>query len=107
MRDLHTWAPNYVDRKGTIDNFLNKFGQNFRRFPRIYRYGIYKRAVVFAKKGDYLKAYKSIAENFNIKEIKIEFQDKDIHKPHTIFTDEKLDLDEELTSKIPVEDFKD
>lgn len=108
MKDTHTWATGIVDRKTTMKDFILKFGDNFSRFPRIYRYGVYKRAVVWAKNGDYRRAYKAIAENFNIKELKQEFSGK-LHDdtPHPIFAPDKLDLDEEKTNKIASEDFKD
>lgn len=95
MKDTHTWAPGIVDKTGNMKQFVLKYGDNCSQFPQIYRYGIYKRAVIWAHNGDYRRAYQAIAENFNLREIKNEFKDKNINKSHAIFSEEKLALDEE------------
>lgn len=41
-----------------------------KRFPTIYKYGKFKRAVRFWKEDQHIKAYKEIAEAFNINQIK-------------------------------------
>ena len=80
IKDIHNWAGSYVDHKGTFENFLKKFGDNFVRYPKVYRFGIYKKAVITAKKGDYLGAYKLLAKVFNIHEMKKEFNHPDYRK---------------------------
>jgi hypothetical protein len=61
MKETHNWAAHVVDKKATFENFLNKFGENFQKYPKIYKYGCYRRATFLAKKGEYLSAYKLIA----------------------------------------------
>lgn len=80
IKDIHNWAGSYVDRKGTFENFLKKFGDNFVRYPKVYRFGIYKKSVITAKKGDFLAAYKMLAKVFNIRELKREFNHPDYRK---------------------------
>jgi len=49
-------------------------GDNFsKRFPTIYKYGKFKRALRFWKEDQYVKAYKEIAEAFHIDVIKKHF----------------------------------
>ena len=44
MREIHNWAPTYIDKKAKFENFLSKFGDNFKRVPQVYKFGIYRRA---------------------------------------------------------------
>jgi hypothetical protein len=49
-------------------------GTNFSsRYPVIYKYGKFKRALRFWKEDRYIQAYKEIAEAFNIDNIKKQF----------------------------------
>ena len=46
-------------------------GENFtRRFPGLYKYGIFKRCVNWWRRGENVKAYKKLAEVFDIDKIK-------------------------------------
>ena len=107
MRETHTWAPTFIDRKGKFENFLRKFGENFKKCPRVFKYGIYRRAATLARKGEYLQAYKLIALNFDLRGMKIEFNDPDRNKHHPTYNYDKLGIDDDEIKKIGYEDFKD
>lgn len=80
MKRTHNWATNVVDKKATFKHFLSQFGENFKRVPTVYKYGIYRRALTLHKKGDYFNSYKLIAEHFNINQMKVLFKDPDRFK---------------------------
>ena len=44
----------------------------------IYRFGIFKRAQVHFRKGNYKTSYQSLAEAFNIWDLKIIFKDPEV-----------------------------
>ncbi len=44
MKRIHNWAAANVDRRGTFENFLAKFGDNFVKMPKVFKYGIFRRA---------------------------------------------------------------
>lgn len=49
-------------------------GSNFTtKFPTIYKYGKFKKALRYWREDQYIKAYKEIAEVFNINSIKKHF----------------------------------
>lgn len=74
----------------------------------IYRYGVYKRAIVAYRKQDYRQAYQYIAEAFNIPDLKIIFRDPEAKhkKEHPIFNNQNLGIDQEEAAKQPHEDMQ-
>lgn len=53
---------------------MNAMGDNFmKKFPTIYKYGKFKRALRYWKEGQNIKAYKEIGEAFNIVNLKKHF----------------------------------
>lgn len=45
LRDQYNWTGAYIDKKGSFEHFVEKFGKNFRLKPKIYRFGVYKQAI--------------------------------------------------------------
>jgi hypothetical protein len=43
--------------------------------PKVFKYGIFRRATQIARRGELLSAYKLIAENFDLVRMRIEFGD--------------------------------
>jgi hypothetical protein len=103
---VHNWAPSYIDRKAKFEHFLSKFGENFKKIPKVHKFGIFKRAVTISRKGDYVQAYKLIAEHFDLRAMKVEFLDPERNRSHTIFDYQRMGIEEEEQKKLPNEDFK-
>lgn len=83
-------------------------GENFSdRYPVIYKYGKFKRALRLWKEDKFLQAYREIAGSFHIDSIKKHFNPKyDPHKFKTIlFSKENLKLDDK--KPLPQESFAD
>ena len=71
-----SWANEMLEHKAdSFEEWVNKMGDNFsRRFPTIYKFGKFKRAVNFLRRDLFIKAYKEIADAFNIESIKKELE---------------------------------
>lgn len=86
----------YFDTNKRFEKYIAKMGHNFKKYPRIYKLGILKRAAFCIKNVKYEEAYKMIRENFNVEQIKRFFlgakyklnNDKD-----SLFHHEKLGMD--------------
>jgi tetratricopeptide (TPR) repeat protein len=78
-----------------------------KRFPSIYKYGRFKKALRYWKEEQYIKAYKEIAEVFNIDHIKKTFNPTyDPHKNQSVmFSKDRLKLENDGPK--PQEDFGD
>ncbi|CAK56828.1 unnamed protein product (macronuclear) [Paramecium tetraurelia] len=106
----HNWAQNNVGKSGSLKHFLSQFGDNFKKVPSIYRFGIFKRSQVLYRKGDYRKSYQLLALSFNIRDLKLIFRDPEVKmkqpKPHPIFNAQNMGLDEDELKKVPHENLQ-
>jgi hypothetical protein len=56
--------------------WVKKMGENFtNRFPIIFKYGKFKKALRYYKEDKYIRSYKEIAEAFDIEGIKKKFNE--------------------------------
>lgn len=71
-----SWAHEMLETKaGGFDEWVNRMGTDFlKRFPTIYKYGKFNRARLFLKRDLYIRAYKEIAESFNIASMKKHYE---------------------------------
>jgi len=109
QREYGVWANQFLSvTKSSFDEWVNAMGDNFsKRFPTIYKYGKFKRALRYWKEDKFIKAYKEIAEAFNIDSIKRNFDPTyDPHKfKSSMFSKENLKLEDEGYK--PQENFND
>lgn len=109
QREYGVWANQFLSvTKSSFNEWVNAMGDNFsKRFPTIYKYGKFKRALRYWKEDKFIKAYKEIAEAFNIDSIKRNFDPTyDPHKfKSSMFSKENLKLEDEGYK--PQENFND
>lgn len=111
LQEYAAWANQFLtSTKSSFDEWVNAMGDNLsKRFPTIYKYGKFKRALRFWKEEQYVKAYKEIAEAFHIDDIKKHFdptfRPNSIHNRSTLYSKENLKVNEE--TYIPSENFND
>jgi len=104
------WVGQYINEsKFNLNEWREAVGDNFlKKFPTIYKYGKFKRALRFWKEEKYIKAYKEIAEAFNIDSIKENFDPT--YNPSkfksVMFSKENLKLGDDEVRK-PRENFND
>lgn len=75
LQEYGAWANQFLSStKSSFDEWVNAIGTNLsKRFPSIYKYGRFKKALRYWKEEQYIKSYKEIAEAFNIDQIKKHF----------------------------------
>ena len=75
----------------------HKFGENFKHYPRIYKEGNFRRAVILWQQGNYILSYRKLIESFNIPNIKTEFKSKyfPFNNPNSMYSYKNLKVEEE------------
>lgn len=76
LKEYPSWSNEMMEHKlVNFDNWVKKMGDNFcKRFPAIYKYGKYKRAVNLVRRNQFIAAYKELADSFNIPSMKKNYE---------------------------------
>ncbi|KAL4443101.1 hypothetical protein ABPG74_002168 [Tetrahymena malaccensis] len=97
-------------RQPSFEKWLERMGPDFKnRYPKVYKFGIYKRCLSLVETGQYREAATLLYENFKVDQIRAEFEPKQTKNStqRLMFSIQSLAPDQEKMKKLKDEDFAD
>ena len=76
IKEHPSWGAGMMETKAnSFGEWVQRLGDNFlKRYPTIYKLGKFNKAHLYLRRDQYIRAYKELAEAFNIPSIKKEFE---------------------------------